>query len=113
MFSSIGLRDSVFESVAVYWNRQSKNPVVTHLLLFVRSDAEVDKDFLKQKLVHALGPPSEPQPGYLEWHLNDGTGVFMSPDGDDRMQGRTYVIMERGFRPGDWPSQTTTGSVKK
>ena len=109
-FWSVELSGSLFGSVTIYWDEQAKKPVVTHLLLFTGDDAPRDKDFLRQKLTHALGTPSEPEDGYCEWHLSDGIGVFIDPSDSGELGHLTYLIMRRGSRPNDWP--VATGSTK-
>jgi hypothetical protein len=54
VYWSIKLAGSVFDRVTLYWDDRAKNPVITHLVLWAGEDASKDKDFLRQKLTHAL-----------------------------------------------------------
>jgi hypothetical protein len=111
-FLWIKMAGSVFDRVSLHWDDRAKNPVVSQLGFWASEDASKDKEFLRQKLTHALGSPTEPQGGYCEWHLSDGTGIFISPREYD-WQASNYQIIGRGYQPGDWPSPTATGSIKR
>lgn len=108
----IRLKGSVFESVTVFWDSRAKNPVVTSLTIWANEEVSKDKDFLAQKLRHALGMPDEPQSGFLAWRLSNGTAVFTRPTEFDFMR-RSYQIMPSGFGPADWPAPAATGSIKR
>ena len=109
---SIAAPGSVVEEVALYANTTEIKSVVGQLLFWVSSDAAKDPDFLKQKLSHALGTPTEPMPGHYEWRLSDAGGVFFGGEESKLLRNRTYRVVGRGRRPSDWPSPIVTGAVR-
>ena len=108
---SIDAPGSIIESVTLYWDTKAEKSVVSFLTFWLNKDVAKDPDFLKQKLTHVLGSPTESNPGYFEWRLSDGTGVFFGRN--EELHGRIYMVMGSGYRPGDWPSPIATGSIKR
>jgi hypothetical protein len=101
---------SVFADITYYFDASSPDRRIKHIRLTATYDSSRDNNFLGNKLVEVLGPPTEsPRPEWHFWRLGDAkVNVYF-----DAGPLVAYMILPEGHMPNWWPRKRplATGTI--